>query len=268
MPVCDRALMLAAVFGAVSLPLAARAQNLPVVNVNNEIGLAADVMLQDQGYDHLSGGGASAEYSGWQPGLDAKASVMKDLWGISNVYAAARFNFNDGESSLGPSPAYAGTFNRQTENLGVELGKGFLITDKFLLTPFIQGGYTNLQSSIANVTTTTANGFVGLGLRGDYALTDRLVVTGRLGWAETLGGNINTGANENVGYGNGPMWQAGIGLDYLLYSHVHLYGGVDYTDYTLERGGYFQQVGPFAPQRAAQANFNDLNFHLGIAWGF
>ena len=66
-----------------ALPLAARAQSLPVVNVNNEIGLAADVMLQDQGYDHLSGGGASAEYSGWQPGLDAKASVMKDLFGIS-----------------------------------------------------------------------------------------------------------------------------------------------------------------------------------------
>ena len=266
MRVSDRVMMFAAVFGPLLLPLAARAQSLPVVNVNNEIGLAADVMLQDQGYTFLPGHGPSPEFSGWQPGLAAKASVMKDLPGISNVYAAVRFNFNDGESSTSPSPPYAGTENRQTENLDVELGKGFLITNSFLLTPFIQGGYTNFQSSIFNATATTTNGFVGLGLRGDYALTERLVVTGRLGWAETVGGNLNTPSNYNLGYGNGPLWQAGIGLDYLLTGHVHLYGGVDYTDYTLARGA-LQPVG-FQELRAAQANFNDLNFHLGIAWGF
>ncbi len=267
MPVCDRALMLAAVFGAVSLPLAARAQSLPVVNVNNEIGLAADVMLGDRSVNYLPGNGPSPELSGWQPGLDAKASVMKDLFGISNVYAAVRFNFNDGESSISPTPPYHGTYNDQTNNLDVELGKGFLITDKFLLTPFIQGGYTNLQTSIDNATTTTTNSFVGLGLRGDYALTDRLVVTGRLGWAETVGGNFSGRFNYSLGYGDGPGYQAGIGLDYLLYSHIHLYGGVDYTNYTLERGA-LQSVGFFGEQRAPQQAFNDLNFHLGIAWGF
>lgn len=249
-----------------ALPLAARAQNLPVVNVNNEIGLAADGMLQDQQDRYLPGAGTSPELSGWQPGLDAKASVMKDLWGISNVYAALRFTFNDGQSSVGPTPPYAGSYNRQTENLNIELGKGFLITNRFLLTPFIQGGYTNLQSSAFDATNTTTNGFVGLGLRGDYALTDRLVLTGRLGWAETVGGNFNTSENYNFGYGDGPMWQAGIGLDYLVYGNIHLYGGVDYTDYALARGA-LQPVG-VGLSRAPQANFNDLNLHLGIAWGF
>ncbi len=266
MPLFHRMTAYAAFLAPLLLPLAARAQSLPVVNVNNEIGLAADVMLQDQEDHYLPGNGPSPELSGWQPGLDAKASVMKDLWGISNVYAALRFAFNNGESSISPSPPYAGTYNRQTENLDVELGKGFLITDRLLLTPFIQGGYTNFQSSDFNATDTTTNGFVGLGLRGDYALTERLVVTGRLGWAETVGGNLNTPANYNFGYGDGPMWQAGIGLDYLVYSHIHLYGGVDYTDYTLARGA-LQSAG-FPDSRAPQANFNDLNFHLGIAWGF
>ena len=266
MPLFHRMTAYAALLAPLFLPLTARAQSLPVVNVNNEIGLAAGVMLQDQTDNLVRGAGTSPEFSGWQPGLDAKASVMKDLWGISNVYAAVRFNFNDGESSIGPTPPYAGTFNNTTENLDVELGKGFLITNSFLLTPFIQGGYTNLQESFYNLTDTITYGFVGLGLRGDYALTDRLVVTGRLGWAETVGGNLNTPLNYNLGYGNGPMWQAGIGLDYLVYSHIHLYGGVDYTDYTLARGAL--QPAGFRELRAAQANFNDLNFHLGIAWGF
>ena len=66
-----------------ALPLAARAQSLPVVNVNNEIGLAADVMLQNRSVNYLPGNGPNTELSGWQPGLDAKASVMKDLFGIS-----------------------------------------------------------------------------------------------------------------------------------------------------------------------------------------
>lgn len=255
----------------IALPVAARAQSLPVVNVNNEIGLAADVMLQDDNYDHLPGSGPSAQFSGWQPGLEAKASAMQDVLGISNLYAAVRFNFNDGGSSIGPTPPYAGVYNRVTNNLGVEFGKGFLISNDFLLTPFIQGGYTNLQSSLGDFTGTTTNGYVGLGLRGDYALTNRLVLTGRLGWAETLGGSINDSfqlgpdfqRSYTLNYGDMPMWQAGIGLDYVLFSHVHLYGGVDYTEYGLARG-------PIEPVglHAVQANFNDLNFHLGIAWSF
>ncbi len=43
-------------------------------------------------------------------------------------------------------------------------------------------------------------------------------------------------------------------------------GGVDDTDYALECGA-LQKVGVFA-RRAAQANFNDLNFHFGLARGF
>ena len=185
----------------------------------------------------------------------------------ANVYAAVRFNFNDGESSAGPAPIRSGTYNGQTNNLDVELGKGFLITDSFLLTPFLQGGYTNLQTSIDNATSTTTDGFIGLGLRGDYALTDRLVVTGRLGWAETVGGTLSGPFDlYNLGYGDGPGYQAGIGLDYLLHSHIHLYGGVDYTNYTLERGAL--QSTFIGERRAPQEAFNDLNFHLGIAWGF
>ncbi len=266
MSVSRRVKAYAVIFAAVSLPLAARAQSLPVVNVNNEIGLAADVMLQNQQDRYLPANGPSPELSGWEPGLDAKASVMKDLWGISNVYAAVRFSYTNGTSSVGPTPPYNGSYNRQNEDLDVELGKGFLITDRFLLTPFIQGGYMDLQSSAFNATNTTTNGFVGLGLRGDYALTERLVVTGRLGWAETVGGNLNTPANYNFGYGDGPLWQAGIGLDYLVYRNIHLYGGVDYTNATLERGPV--EYAGFPDSRVPQANFNDLTFHLGLAWGF
>jgi hypothetical protein len=149
MSVSRRVKAYAVIFAAVSLPLAARAQSLPVVNVNNEIGLAADVMLQNQQDRYLPANGPSPELSGW---------------------------------------------------------------------------------------------------------------------AETVGGNLNTPANYNFGYGDGPLWQAGIGLDYLVYRNIHLYGGVDYTNATLERGPV--EFAGFPDSRVPQANFNDLTFHLGLAWGF
>lgn len=242
------------------------AQDLPVVNVNNEIGLAADMMLQNN-FDKELPGNTSPIASGWLPGLEAKASVMQDVLGISNVYAAVRYTFNDGAASLGPFPPYGGTVNQISNELNIEVGKGFLLTNDFMLIPFIQGGYDSLQTSEnfgGQYTNGTTNGYIGVGLRADYALTPRLVLTGRLGWAETVDGNISIGpTNVNRSLGDMPAWQAGAGFDYLMTGHWHLYGGVDYTDFALAGG---EPAMP--PIGAATSKFSDLNFHLGIAWSF
>ncbi len=243
---------LAAAF-ALSLlaPIAARADDLlandlPVVNVNREIGIAATAMIQNY-TEHDGAGNTLDTQSGTLPGLEGKITTMVDALGISNLYAGVRYGYSGGSfgyngATIGGTPLHSNS-NDSINNVSVELGKGFLFSPNLMLIPFIQGGYHDWQSDLqgpGGYNEDHSNGFLGFGVRGDYALNTRLVLTGRLGWAETVGGSANAsgGALAAEGYGpmnfalgDTPLLQAGIGADYLLANRIHLYGGLDYTHF-------------------------------------
>ncbi|MBS1053968.1 hypothetical protein [Gluconobacter kondonii] len=284
-------------------PLAAFADPAPVIAVNREIGLSMtgtfrnsvsggnSRLMENSGSGFITQSTSTSRYRtiGWTPGFQADASVMFNAFGIENLYGALHFSLEDGQrnykshyrsysSNSAPYGFSAGgnDSSNGTDNRG-EIGKGFLLlSDTFLLTPFIQGGYVT-SGSDGDFGYGSGNYFAGAGLKADYALTSRLVLRGRFGWAEVL--------NSGISYNNQPrpLWEGGLGMDYRLTQRLHLTVGGDYSyisyghdqegNYSQHRGRNTSVIvsylpGTYSYSGDSSALSNGLKLHAGLAWQF
>ena len=225
---------------------------------------------------------------GWTPGFQADASVMFNAFGIDNLYGALHFSLEDGQrnykspalvSSIAAipfpivpvsSPAihtpsrYSPSGNDSssgTDNRG-EIGKGFLLlSNSFLLTPFIQGGYVT-NSRDGDLGYGSGRYFAGAGLKADYALTSRLVLRGRFGWAEVL----------SSGLAPRPLWEGGLGVDYRMTRRLHLTAGGNYSYFSYGHDR-FSQSGrepgfTYSYSGVSNGLSNEVKLHAGLAWQF
>lgn len=181
--------------------------------------------------------------TGWTPGFRADAQYMFDTSIMKHLYAAATFTLDDGQtedsrktywhvqpasgSAFNDHARYQAGQNRSGINVTGEIGKGFLIlNDRLLIMPTIQGGY---RAGGANTFTAYGEGYIGLALHIDYAITNRLVIRGRAGWAQFLDTHTYFGSNNPYAHDSRPEWSGDIALDYRMTDRVHLTGGVRYT---------------------------------------
>jgi hypothetical protein len=254
-----------------------RADDLPVVNVNNEIGIAFQNLWQ--WYNETYQGAQLDKETGSIPGFDAKFSVMRDIWGISNVYAAVRYAYSSGtvtyNGALLSGQPYVGNSGATINDVEVELGKGFLINPDLLITPLIEGGYRDWQRDVqgpGGYNEDYSNGYIGVGVRGDLALNDRLVLTGKLGLAATLGPSMTASGGAlaaeglpptTYSLGNTGLFQVGVGADYLLADRIHLYGGLDYSHFGFGASNV-NEFGLFEPSSTT----SDFTIRIGFAFGF
>lgn len=275
--------------------VSAFADPVPVIAVNREIGLSMTGTFRNSvsgvnarttetgssGHSAFSEDFASSSRYrtiGWTPGFQADASVMFNAFGIENLYGALHFALEDGQRnyksryrsysstsapygfSVGGNDSSNGTDNRG------EIGKGFLLfSSRFLLTPFIQGGYVT-SGADGDFGYGSGSYFAGAGLKADYALTSRLVLRGRFGWAEVL--------NSGVSYNNQPrpLWEGGLGMDYRMTRRLHLTAGGDYSyiSYGRDRNiGSSNAWGTdYSYSYTSSALSNGLKLHAGLAWQF
>lgn len=275
--------------------VSAFADPAPVIAVNREIGLSMTGTFRNSVTGHSSHGtdsGGSGRYAyteqyaeasryrtiGWTPGFQADASVMFDAFGIDNLYGALHFSLEDGQrnyksqfrsySSIRAPYGFSAGGNDSsngTDNRG-EIGKGFLLlSDTFLLTPFIQGGYIT-SGSDGDFGYGYGRYFAGAGLKTDYALTSRLVLRGRFGWAEVL----NAGLSYN--HQPRPLWEGGLGLDYRMTRRLHLTAGGDYSyisygrDRNSRSGMGWEST--YSSSDVSSGLSNGLKLHAGLAWQF
>ncbi|GBR67915.1 hypothetical protein [Gluconobacter kanchanaburiensis] len=273
----------------------ALADPAPVIAVNREIGLSMTGTFRNsvEGFNSRtaeSGGfgryafteatASSSRYRtiGWTPGFQVDASAMFNAFGIENLYGALRFSLEDGQrnyksrhrgySSTSGSYEYSAGGNdtsNGTDNRG-EIGKGFLLlSDTFLLTPFIQGGYIT-SGGDGDFGYGSGRYFAGAGLKADYALSSRLVLRGRFGWAEVL--------NSGISYTHQPrpLWEGGLGMDYRMTRRLHLTAGGDYSYISYGRNrdsGYGNDwESTFSYSSTSSALSNGLKLHAGLAWQF
>ncbi|MCE0744908.1 hypothetical protein LWC05_13570 [Acetobacter sicerae] len=274
-----------------------------VVAVNREIGLSVTGNFQDviakgnrqynstyQGYHYTDTYQTNSSYrdhvTGWTPGFRADAQYMFDTSILKHLYVASSFTLDSGNINenyhylatairSGASPnRYGGRdnvgFNRSGINVTGEIGKGFLLlNDRLLITPVVQGGY-----SAGGYDTYTAygKGYVGLALHVDYAITSRLVIRGRAGWAQYL--KVGTHYNSNGYYsdkGSRPEWSGDIALDYRMTDCFHLTGGVRYTYLNYGHANYFNSTSSSYGSAYSYSNDetawrNGVQLRLGVAY--
>lgn len=266
---------------------------LPVVAVNREIGLSMagifDNLVGGYGDQYQTTGGQwyrpyhSASQSrsrriGWVPGFQVDASTMVSLGRIENLYASALFRLGSGTRNNKYASSYSSPYGsdawqtnggesaNSTYSRG-EIGKGFLVLDdKALITPFVQGGYDSYGYDSFGGQNAF---FVGLGLNADYALTDRLVLRGRFGWAEIL----DTGTYRVNGASTRPRWEGSLGADYAMTRHWHLTAGGDYayTSYGHDTYRYAYQStseGQVSGRWTSSGIQNGLTLRAGLAYAY
>lgn len=260
-----------------------------VVAVNREIGLSVTGNFQDvthksgqqsaytDSYGDYGRRNDTARYhaTGWTPGFRADAQYMFDTSILKHLYAAASFTLDDGTieasgkygsrtsgSDYAPrhrSGRYNFGANRSNINVTGEIGKGFLLlNDQLLITPTIQGGY---RAGAEDSFTAYGKGYVGMALHIDYALTSRLVLRGRAGWAQYLEVH-DYYHNQNFKQGSRSEWSGDIALDYRMTDRLHLTGGLRYTylNYGRTRLNYDYNIYSFHNS----VSNNDLSWRNGV----
>ncbi|EHH68076.1 hypothetical protein [Gluconobacter morbifer] len=269
----------------------------PVVTVNREVGLsitggfenavnAATNIVTSSGTNWKSSSYSHERFQrvGWTPGFQAEASVMFDAFGIRNLYASGQFVLQDGQRNAkyayrsasdgwNSSGRFGGNDASKSTMTHGEIGKGFLlVSDSFLVTPFAQGGY--LSTGGDSFGGYGSAFFVGAGLKADYALTPRLVLRGRFGWAQLL--EHDPGYYRTEHYSR-PMWEGGLSMDYRLTHHLHMTAGGNYTyisDHHGHDGTGLVLVSNSAVPNSVTASTSSSSFvngatlHLGLAYAF
>ncbi|HEY5207869.1 MAG TPA: hypothetical protein VIJ42_00330 [Stellaceae bacterium] len=247
----------------------------PVIDVNNEFGIAAQGFMQS--YSETVMSRTFDSENGTVPGFEVKASTMQNGFGIDNIYAGIRYQFDQGNVAYNGANLFTraplqGTTNYSVSDLGIELGKGFLLSENVLITPFVQGGWRDWRRALsaAQVEDYT-HYYVGGGVRGDLGITPRMVLTGRLGIAETFDPSMTATASPGLGLpprmtfalGSAPLFQAGVGADYRFYQQIHLYGGVDYSHFSYGSSA-INSLGFNEPSSTS----DEVVFRLGLAYQF
>lgn len=124
------------------------------------------------------------------------------------------------------------------------------------------------------------NFFAGAGIKADYALTSRLVLRGRFGWAAVL--SDDKGYTYSQSSSTHSLWQGGLGADYRMTRHLHLTAGGDYSYSHIRHADasntyYSNSFGnvsifgteSFSRLRAHSSSLsNDLTLHAGLAYQF
>ncbi len=232
-------------------------------------------------------GTVSDSEQGWVPGFGARASTMFNAFGVENIYASVRYNYNNGNTSYQgrsvnyPYASISESSGEIVNNAGVEIGKGFLLlSGRAMVIPLVQAGYHSWDRLIPG-------GFspeevytyfsAGVGVRGNYALTDRVVLSGKIGWEYMIGAADQTSANpffskpaNRLTLGARPIYEVSVGADYRLTEHLHTFLQADYS-----RFGFGQSAPAYYTVGAQQryefepsSETDNLLVQLGVAWTF
>jgi hypothetical protein len=166
-------------------------------------------------------------------------------------------------------------------DVGIEIGKGVLFqTDTALVVPVIQAEYRHWARSVTIAHSPDedyAFFAAGIGLRGDYALTERVAVTAKVGWEYMINPTDQTSANPSISkpanllsLGARPIYQVSLGLDYRLIHDIHAFLEANYSRFSFgESPPVYYYVGKTRDDEYEPPSLtNDLVLELGIAWAF
>ncbi|WP_338421330.1 hypothetical protein [Acetobacter conturbans] len=258
-----------------------------VVQVNREIGLSMTGAWSNYKEKPLWAGPSTGydRETGWVPGFQFDASDMFDMYEIDHVFLALHFALGDGNvgyngsiwNLAGGIAPYKTSSHRLTTDSRIEIGKGFMVNNSFMITPTIVGGYWSWNRDIKGgegvaSSSEAYGGFLaGIMVHLDYAITDAFVLRGQLGWTELLGSRMDAaGTNGTFHLRPRPEWSAALDFDYRISHSIHLIAGVRYAYYSFGRSqSQLQHDGPFPYSLYEPSSWtNGVTMHTGLAYAF
>ena len=255
--------------GLVNKPAYNRSSVQTLFNANNEIGLSFNSI--GQYYTERIGDNETGRISG----INISISSLGNLFTVPLVYehlgfsnSSGNFNYTDSADSVNT------TDNTDILTFSARLGKAFVLTSRTLLIPYLSYGYRKWDRNIASTSTVTgyqeiySYNDLGLGLIANYAVTPKLVLKGRVQYAEMLSNSMV--ANLLPDYpamtfslGNRPVYTLAVGLDYAVYGPFHLNAGIRYMK-TFFGKSVINEAGFYEPSSMTE----NFVYNVGLAYSF
>ena len=224
-----------------TLSLPALADTTDIQTANNQAGVQATSTHVD--YTETGNGiygtptGTLNTETGNVLGYALLFSTMKNWW-LGNDYLEIGYSHNKGDTSYigeavdGSTPygSIVGQDGAVLEDYHLRYGKGFVINNNLMLTPYFEIGHHSWDRSI-NAGETYANRYYGFGVLGQYSPASKLVLTANALAGGTYGSNINVVDIFSGSLGNSGLFKIGFSADYAFTQHLHANIGADYTSF-------------------------------------
>ncbi len=228
--------------GCVMFSATAFADTSDIKASNNQIGIqiiSTHVNYAETGNGRLgTATGLLDTETGAVPGYALSLSAMKDIW-LGNGYFEAEYDHSSGSTNyagslIGGGPT-VGTSRATLTNYSARYGKGFVVNDKFMLTPYAELGHHKWDRGVNSGETYTHN-YYGIGALGQYSPVGKWVFSanGMLGSTFRSAITVNSGLGLNGfsgGLGNSSLFKVGAYADYAFTQKFHGNVGVDYTGF-------------------------------------
>ncbi|MHB1680688.1 MAG: hypothetical protein ACYCTB_09325 [bacterium] len=245
-----------------------------LINANNEIGLSYNYLMRY--YTERIGDNESGGISG----IGLSITGLGNILSVPNVYEHIGYTNQSGNFSYtGGADGVNATDNSDILGISARVGKAFFLNPKTMLIPYIAYNYGKWDRNIGsgNAGGIEYSGYqeiysydaLGLGLIGEYAINNALVLKGRVQYSQILGNTLN--AYNVSGYpamtfnlGDRPIYTIGAGVDY----------DIDGTPFHITAGIKYSRM--FFGKSAANSNglyesasmTTDVNYSLGLAYSF
>jgi len=206
---------------------------------NNQIGI--QIISTHVDYTETGPTGTIDTERGYVPGYALSLSAMKDVW-LGNDYIEAGYDHSNGNTNYTGAFIGGGSYGSLVSTSGATLinysaryGKGFVVNDKFMLTPYAELGHHIWDRSV-NYGETYTHNYYGIGALGQYSPAGRLVFSANGMLGSTFGSAIavNSGPSLNGfsgGLGNSILFKVGASADYAFTQKFHGNVGFDYAGF-------------------------------------
>ncbi len=278
-------LLLAAGFALAASVATAKADDMQlrgtqsdIVKSNNQV-----IFNVSAGYlDYLESSGSTPLDSerGWQPGASLSGSMMTDI-GLTNLYLYGNLSWNKGYTD------YVGSFIggnygdvRQRDkaeifNEDFRIGKGFEVSDAFMLTPYLGLGARQWRRDLPGAggyREDYSHGYVGGGLLAQYSPGPGWVlgVSGLIG--STFSASMKTTATaggaaitpQTYKLGNSTIYMVGASVDRAITDTMHANLSVDYTNFKYGRSAVSGIDSTYEPDSRTSA----VAVKMGLGFAF
>jgi hypothetical protein len=264
-----------AMFGATAF-----ASTSDIKAANNQIGIQA--ISTNVNYTETGNGlygtptGTLDTETGGVPGYAISISAMKDWW-LGNDYFAAEYDRSSGNTTYtgayqgGVFGSVVGTSSAALVNFSGRYGKGFVVNDKVMLTPYLELGSHQWDRGV-NGGETYSNNYYGIGAMAQYSPVSKLVLSANALYGTTYGSYIKVGAFGGLngfsgGLGDSPLNKFGVAADYAFTQNFHGNVGVDYTSFKYGMSSVYPIGGGFVSwEPASKTTYTMVKVGLGYAF--
>ena len=249
-----------------------------ILATNNQFGI--QVISTNVDYTETGNGllgsptGTLDTETGRVPGYALSISTMQDVW-LGNDYIEAEYDHSSGNTNyvgglIGPPPTPYGSVTAISSatliNYSARYGKGFIVNDEFMLTPYAELGHHEWDRGV-NLGEVYTNNYYGLGALAQYSPASKLVLSANVLAGSTFGSNITVNGAFSGVLGNSTLYKVGAGADYAFARNLHGNIGIDYTSFSYGISGVYPAgVNLVTWEPDSKTNYTTVKVGLGYAF--